>query len=92
MYLYNRFKELLDAMFVRQRKCFKYTDNTKTQIKVINRRKFLTVLDENTNDNEILDQLKDQLIDEGCDLNIGNFLITLLEIVEDEKRDVNDKY
>ena len=38
--------------------------------------------------NEILNQLKDQLTDEGNLLNISNFLITLLEIVEDEKRDV----
>ena len=52
----------------------------------------MEVLEDNPNDNEILDQLKDQLTDEGNNLNIGNFLITLLEIVEEEKREINQQY
>lgn len=92
MYLYNRYKEIFEDMFDNYDKCYKYIDNTKTQIKVVNRNKFMKVLEKNPNDNEILDQLKDQLTDEGNLLNISNFLITLLEIVEDEKRDVNQQY
>jgi hypothetical protein len=86
--LYNKVKETLYDIF-EDSDCIEYTNQTKTGFYIIKERKFIRMLE--TNDtNEVLSEVKQNLVDNDEILTIDNFLTELLKVTENMKRLVSE--
>lgn len=86
--LYNRIKEVMDDIFG-ESSSIEYTNSTRTGFNILKEDKFVRILNAN-DDNNVLDMIKQNLIDDNEELTIDNFLVELFRVVENMKRSASE--
>ena len=85
--LYNRMKESFQFLFQQSIDCIIFCNNTRTSFRVTDKSAFKKFLQTNPGNDANLKNAQKSLINDGYPITIHNCMISLFEVVEENKND-----